>query len=137
MKALLDTCVVLDLLQKREPFTIVAREIFRAAAGEKFECFFTVKELTDIYYLTHHVTHDDKETRRILGQLLEFVSLSDSIASDALLALASPMADFEDALMAETAARTGMDCIVTRNLKDYARSPVKALSPAEFLSRLQ
>lgn len=133
MKALLDTCVVVDFLQKREPFAMAAREIFLAAAGEKFEGFITVKELTDVYYLTHHVTHDDRETRRILGQLLEFVSLLDSTAADALLALASPMADFEDAVMAETAARTGMDCIVTRNLKDYAKSPVKALSPAEFL----
>lgn len=36
MKALIDTCVVMDFLQKREPFAADALQIFRSAASELF-----------------------------------------------------------------------------------------------------
>jgi hypothetical protein len=35
--------------------------------------------------------------------------------------------------MIETALRTGMDCIVTRNTADFASSVVPVLSPGDFL----
>ena len=38
--------------------------------------------------------------------------------------------------MVETAARTGIDCIVTRNLKDYAGAPMPVYSPAQFIELL-
>ncbi|MBR3147329.1 MAG: hypothetical protein IKF54_04195 [Eubacterium sp.] len=38
--------------------------------------------------------------------------------------------------MAMTAARTGADYIVTRNIKDYSHSKVKAVRPADFLLML-
>ena len=36
MKVLIDTCVAIDFLQKREPFADDALRIFRAAASELF-----------------------------------------------------------------------------------------------------
>ncbi len=39
--------------------------------------------------------------------------------------------------MAETAIRTGMDAIVTRNVRDYAKSTVPACTPAELLTMLE
>ena len=48
----------------------------------------------------------------------------------------SPIADYEDAIMVETAKNAGIDYIVTRNIKDYSKSPVKVTSPAEFLEEL-
>ena len=40
------------------------------------------------------------------------------------------------AIMVETAKRASVDCIVTRNQKDYAKSPVPVFSPGEFLEHL-
>ena len=67
MKAILDTCVVIDFLQKREPFAPTALQIFRAAAGEQFTGCITAKSATDIYYLTHRCTHSDEKARSILN----------------------------------------------------------------------
>jgi hypothetical protein len=39
------------------------------------------------------------------------------------------MNDFEDAVQAACAERIGADYIVTRNLKDFAKSPVQAILP--------
>jgi len=43
MKALIDTCVVLDLLQKREPFFNAAYNIFLLIANFKFEAYVSAK----------------------------------------------------------------------------------------------
>lgn len=137
MKVLLDTCVVMDFLQNREPFSLAARSIFRAAATDWFTGCITAKSATDIYYLTHRCTHSDQETRQKLSQLLSIVGLLDSAAEDVFHALSSPVSDFEDAVMIETAVRSQVDCIVTRNIKDYEKAAVPVYTPDEFMRLLE
>ena len=43
--------------------------------------------------------------------------------------------DFEDAVVDVVAERNGANCILTRNIKDFAGSVVPAILPADFLSR--
>jgi len=137
MKALLDTCVVVDFLQAREPFAADARSIFRAAASEIFVGCITAKSATDIYYLTHRCTHSDAESRSKLNQLLTIIGMLDSTADDVFHAISSAVSDFEDAVMIETAVRSHVDCIITRNTKDYNKSPVPIYTPEQFLNLLQ
>ena len=47
------------------------------------------------------------------------------------------MSDYEDAVMVETAVRSDIDCIVTRNQKDYAKSSIRVLSPSDFLLQIK
>lgn len=82
MKAIVDTCVVIDFLQRREPFSASALTVFQAAASEQFSGCITAKSATDIYYLTHRCTHSDAKTRDILNSLLSVVSMLDSVAVD-------------------------------------------------------
>lgn len=136
MKALIDTCLVLDFLQRREPFASSAEKLFRASASERFDGFITAKSVTDLYYVIHHYTHNDRETRAKLSKLLCLVGLLDSTADDVSLALSNETPDFEDAVMIETATRSQMDCIVTRNEKDFTKSKVPVFSPDQFLMRI-
>ena len=46
------------------------------------------------------------------------------------------MTDFEDALQVAAAHACGAQHIVTRNAKDYERSPIRAISPQEALNGL-
>ncbi len=136
MKVLLDTCIVVDFLQKREPFSEDALRIFRAVANDLFSGCITAKSATDIYYLTHKCTHSDQEARKKLNSLLTIVSMLDSSAIDVFHALSSEISDFEDAVMVETAIRSHVDCIVTRNTKDFKKSPVAVYTPKGFLEIL-
>ena len=136
MRVLIDTCVIIDALQSREPFKENAEKIFLHAANQSFDGFITAKSVTDIYYLTHRLTHSDSKTRKILSNLFVLFDLLDSTGLDCRKAISSNMTDYEDAIMAETALRSKMDCIVTRNLKDYMHSPVPIYSPDDFLSLL-
>lgn len=107
-----------------------------AAANRRFDGFLTANSMTDVYYLTHRKTHSDKETRQVLNKLLCLFDLLDTTAVDCRRALLSVMADFEDAVMAESAARCHLDCIVTRNTKDYEKAPMPVYTPAELLAHI-
>ena len=43
------------------------------------------------------------------------------------------MKNFEDAVIAETAYRHGADMIISRNVRDYENSPVRAVTPKKFI----
>ena len=129
----MDTCIVIDVLQHREPFWEDSYRVMLTIANRHVEGFLTAKSFTDLYYLTHRATHSDKETRKILSTLLVPLALLDTAGIDCRKALSLEVGDYEDAVMIETAQREGLDCIVTRNQKDYARSPVPVYTPEEFL----
>ena len=136
MRVLFDTCVVLDALQSREPFREDAEKLFLAVANERISGLLTAKSITDIYYLTHRLTHSDRRTREILMNLLTLFDLVDTTGNDCRQALLSELSDYEDAVMVEAAVRETLDCIVTRNLHDYRKSACKVLSSSELLELL-
>ena len=137
MRVLIDTCIIIDALQSRVPFAEAAQKIFLSSANKKFEGYITAKSVTDIYYLTHRLTHSDMETRKILSKLFMLFYLLDTTSLDCRKAISSEMNDYKDAIMVETAVRSGMDCIVTRNIKDYTKAAVNVLDPLTFLKLLE
>ena len=137
MRAVIDTCVILDYLQCREPFFDDALNIAIGRARNEFDAYITASSLTDLYYIIHRHTHSNTETRRIISDLTVLFGLVDTYAEDCVNAMNSEMKDYEDAVMSETAYRIKADCIVTRNIKDYERSKVPALLPSEFLMKTE
>ena len=136
MKVMVDTCISLDFIQQRELFFNDARDLFAAIADEKIEGYVSVKSLVDIHYVAKHILHDEAVVRPILQNLLSLLRLVDSRADEASKALISNITDYEDALMAQTAAANSMDYIVTRNVRDYRNSPVKAITPADLMKTI-
>ena len=47
-----------------------------------------------------------------------------------------PLEDFEDSVVVAVAMATRSAFIITRNARDFTNSPVPAITPADFLSRL-
>lgn len=137
MRALIDTCVVVDALQAREPFFTDAKKLFLLAANQQFIGCITAKSSTDIYYLTHRLTHDDKASRNVLNKLFQLFEIVDTSGIDCRRAIPSEISDYEDAVMIETAVRTEVDCIITRNIRDYSKSPIPVLTPSDFIKKIE
>lgn len=137
MRVLIDTCVVIDGLQSREPFCKSAQTIFLSAANNQLIGCITAKAATDIYYLMHHYTHDDKMSRDVLTKLFTIFEVLDTTGMDCRRAVPSAISDYEDAVMVETAIRVEVDCIVTRNLCDYRNAAIPVYSPEDFLQKLE
>lgn len=136
MKALIDTCVIVDILQKRDPFYPAAMEILLSVSNQKCTGMLTAKSVTDIYYILRRSIHNENEVRKLLRILFKLFDVMDTFSTDCELALSSTMKDYEDAIMVETGSRVGADCIVTRNLKDYKQSVLPVLSPEQFLEEI-
>ena len=63
--------------------------------------------------------------------------LLDTTSLDCRKAISSEISDYEDAIMVETAIRSEIDCIVTRNIKDFKNSTVKVFEPSALLMILE
>ena len=137
MRVLLDTCVVLDYLENREPFFDDALDLMISAANRDIDGCITANTTTDLFYIIHQKLHDPKKTKKVLSKLLGLLSVIDTTEEDCRNAVAADTSDYEDAVQMETAARAGLDCIVTRNEKDYRRSGTPVLTPGEFLKTLE
>ena len=135
MKVLLDTNVVLDLLLQREPFCDDALKVFRLCEAGKVVACITINQTTDIFYLLCRSGKPAPLAKKIVAALVNNLKTLDVNQKDGLEALGSDMFDYEDALIAFCAKRHRVSYVITRNEKDFKLSPIKALSPIEFVSR--
>jgi len=137
MTVLIDTCVIIDALQKRQPFDIAAMKIIDAVAKKRIRGVITAKSITDIHYIYMRHVHDREKTLDVVKKLFALFVVADTLAVDCYNACFSDVNDYEDGVMEQTAKRLHVDCIVTRNLKDYRLSNIKAFSPDDFFAYLQ
>lgn len=134
MRALLDTNIVIDALTGRQPFYEDASVIFDLAGSEYFKACLTANIVTDIYYLLHK-TFGEQAIRKHLLNLFELFDILPVYGTDCKQALNSPIADFEDALQAVCAERSGIDYIITRDVKFIQECSI-ALTPALFIKNV-
>ena len=133
MKILVDTNIILDALTGREPFRESAEQIFMLAANQLQDMYITAGSATDIYYLIKKHLHNTEQSKNTMSKLYQLFGILDVTANDCQDALLSNMNDYEDAVVSCCAKRNQMDYIVTRNIKDYKQSKVKALLPDDFV----
>lgn len=136
MRVLIDTCVVVDILTNRTPFCEDAKRVFQYAIDEEIDAFITAKSIADIYYLVHKYTHSDELSRNAIRNLLKIVDVIDTTSSDCIGALDSNIKDYEDAIVVESSIKNNMNCIVTRNLKDFKKAKITVLDPQELLRKI-
>jgi predicted nucleic acid-binding protein len=134
MKVLIDTNVVLDVLQKREPHYAISAA-FLKLCGPRVRGYISANQTTDIFYVLTRHGHDSAKAKAILKKLTDNMKVLDVTSADVDNALASDMPDYEDALLSMQAFRQKAEYIVTRNEKDYKLSRVPAISPQAFLDQ--
>ena len=132
MKAVFDTNIIVDLLAIRQPFYDAAFSALTACDGVYTKSCITSNTVTDIAYILHRYGQSKEQIKDSLVKLFSIVEIFAVDSSDCKRALSSPIADFEDAVLAECALRNGADYIITRNQKDYVSSVVPVMSPIEF-----
>ena len=136
MKALLDTNIVLDVLLERRPHAEKAIEVFDLAETGRITASLCATTVTTIdYILTKSLPETD--SRLLLGRMLQLFDVAPVNRFVIDQALASRIPDFEDAVLDQAARHAGIDVIVTRNVRDFAKARTKVCDPAEFLAMLR
>lgn len=134
-RVLLDVDVILDVLARREPFFADSAAVLAACETGRCTGMIAAHTATTLAYLLTKF-HDSAHARRQLADLLRIVEAASVDGEVMCRALAGGFADFEDGVQMCAAAVAGADYVVTRNLPDFSKGPVPALTPAELLPLL-
>lgn len=137
MKVLIDTNVIIDALTSREPWRESAEKIFLMGANRVMDTYITASSATDIYYLLRKHLHSVEQAKQIMGKLYYLMGILAVSKEECVDALASPVSDYEDAVVERTAVKADMDYIITRNTKDYQQGMVKAILPNDFIALMK
>ena len=132
MRIMVDLNVLLDVAQNRTPFYQDSEEVLARAREGEYEAFLPGHALTTFFYIMAKFADVPTAQTAADGLLADFgiVGPDKTILSRAR---SLPMTDFEDCVVAASAEAAGCDHVVTRNVADFAGSPVPALTPADFL----
>ena len=136
MKVLFDTNVVLDQLLDREPHVESAEQLLSLVDAGRLEGLICSTTATTIHYLAARAVG----APAAMEYIRKLLSIFDVACVDREVlrsALDLGFADFEDAVIHEAARQAGAAAIVTRNGKDFARSELPVLSPAELLAAMR
>jgi predicted nucleic acid-binding protein len=135
MNLFLDTNVLIDLIDKREPFYNDIAIIASLAESKNLSLAVSSLSLVNTVY----VVSRNIEEKLVLDALKKFriicnVSTIDEIVIDK--SLISNFNDFEDAVQYFSALHHKSEIIITRNKKDFKNSEIPVMSPTEFLATL-
>jgi predicted nucleic acid-binding protein len=131
-KAFLDTNIIVDLIADRKPFSKFSIEIFKKAEENKIKLFTSSHSIATTHYLLKKYL-EEKLLRDVLYNLLDYITVV-AVDTDILKkGLRSKHKDFEDSIQILCASTIeNIDCIVTRNIKDFRDSEILVLTPDEF-----
>jgi predicted nucleic acid-binding protein len=128
-----DSDIILDLILARQPFVSEAKRLFVLVEAGKVKAHTTAVVFANIFYILRkqYSAESIKAILNNLRQLLSVIPINETCVDKAL---ASPLADFEDALQFHSAYSSGLSSIITRNVKHYQNATIPAMTAGEFLA---
>ena len=136
MKIALDTNVLIDAIVEQREYQD-AQALIMAVAQEQLEALVSANSITDIYYILRKRIGNER-TREAIWNLMSVFDVAEVNAEVCETALASPMKDFEDAVLAVCAKLAGADKVVTGDLQFLAEkeAPVEVVTVRDILDTL-
>lgn len=128
----LDTNIVVDLLEGREPFCYDAAQLFTMAHDKKVELLVSPMTFSTASFLLRK--HGSKGVRILLSNLRQLVSVTISDERTVDDSIASQFKDFEDAMHYYNALNAKAEIIITRNGKDFTASNLPVMTATEYIA---
>lgn len=128
MRVLIDTNVVLDFLQGREPFLEDAARLFERIDSGEIEGLIAATTITNIYYIVRRAS--GKEVAQdAIAQVLTDLTICAVDLEVVQQALALNFNDFEDAVQYVCAMVYQADAIVTRDVRGFIDAEIPVVLP--------
>lgn len=133
----IDINILMDIYAERKLFIKSSLAVYVLGIDKKINLFTTSNTITTLHYLLKKILSEEK-IRLTLEHIIENVSIIPIDINIIKKSLKSNHKDFEDAIQIVSAQSIkDMDCIVTRDLKDYKYAEINVLTPDDFLSTLE
>ncbi|MBR6350765.1 MAG: PIN domain-containing protein [Firmicutes bacterium] len=136
MVLLIDTNIIIDVLEKRSEHFDHSKRIFELCEIKRVEGHLSTLSIANlIYVLRKELTPE--LTEKVILLLNRIFTVDDLKASDMIAASKMQARDYEDAIQEATAKRIKADYIITRNQKDFSGCRVPAITPKRLLEMLE
>jgi predicted nucleic acid-binding protein len=136
LNILFDVNVILDALLDRQPFSGQALALMDSAERSVINGILCAGSATTLFYLLEK-NLSGAIARRNIALLLEIFEIAPVTRAIIEESLASGFADFEDAVVHQSAVAINADGIVTRNCRDFKKSSITIYSPQELMTVLE
>ncbi|MCX6054189.1 MAG: PIN domain-containing protein [Chloroflexi bacterium] len=130
---LIDLNILLDVLQKREPFFETSAHLLVLIETGKIKGYVAFHSITTLFYLIKK-DRSSAEARAAITNLLQFLKIAAVEQYTIEQALNLEYRDFEDAVQMISAVQCKADYLITRNIKDYQPPLLTVLQPVEFIA---
>ena len=132
-KYFVDTDVILDLLAQRIPPFHFSAVLFTLAEMGKYELYTSPTVIVNTFYILRKQLGNEA-AKSALRKLRLILHIVDSTEKTIDQALNSDFSDFEDDVQYYTAQNSDIQCIITRNIKDYKNAHLLVQTPEIFLT---
>ena len=129
---LIDLNVILDYLEDRAGCE-KAEELIAKCFQGKIKGYVCAHEITTLSYYLGKNRKNRTENMKIISRILQVFDVTNIDKTILEKAVLSNITDFEDAVIVESAKANKIDCIITRNSKDFKNSTVPVMLPEEYL----
>ena len=136
MKVLFDVNVILDVLLARKGFVEVSASLMSKVESGGVSGFLCATTVTTLDYLLSKALSKN-QARDATKKLLELFKVADVNERVLQLSINSKFGDFEDAVQYYSGQLSGVDCIVTRNIKDFKNVELPVYNPEELLGIIE
>ena len=132
-KLLIDINVILDVAGERQPHWGPSQSVLTEIEKKRAHGFVSATGYPILYYLLKKQigAGDAREFLSILTELLSIVPVDKAVLERAM---SLGIEDYEDAIQVACAGVCRAEFIVTRDVHGYKRSPIKAVTPSEYLA---
>jgi predicted nucleic acid-binding protein len=129
---LVDTNILLDVLQRRTPFDVAAAQVWQRSESGSLAGFVAAISFNNVFYIARKqvgVSAAMDAVRAVRGAF-RVVPLDEAVLDDGIVATTN---DLEDAIQAVSARSISADYIVTRNAAGFAAFGVPTATAEELL----
>ncbi|MBI5555840.1 MAG: PIN domain-containing protein [Elusimicrobia bacterium] len=135
-KIFIDTDVFLDTILDRNPHNEFSNELINLCEKNEIAGYTSSLVIANVYYIIKKIANHQKAIFAIskIRSLTTVLSFTDREIGESITA---EFRDFEDGGQYFIAVNSKIDCIVTRNTKDFKKANISILTPREFLQTLK
>lgn len=134
MKVLIDTNILLDVILLREPHFELSKRVLQCCQSI-VDGYIAVHTFSNMFYVLHETEDFSiEDCRNTFNKLLYVFDVASLDKSDVIAAVNNEaFDDIEDSMQHQSSIAYKLDYIVTRNVDDFEKATVPAVTPEKFL----
>ena len=135
MKVLIDANILLDVILLREPHLELSRRVLQCCLS-LVDGYIAVHTFSNMFYILHETEDFSiEECRNVFNKFLYVFDVASLDKSDMIVAVNNEVFDdLEDSMQHQSSIACKLDYIVTRNVDDFTKGTVPAVTPEDFLT---